>query len=479
MKKMLSLLVLATSLAFAGLTVEGDPFSQYPTNYTPVFKLINKNGKEVRGFKIYSYIRFYKDFEFSTNANPVHISKTDLPSGVSTRIERMSGRAYRVVLDYSKAVIPANGTFPTNGKNMTFAVEPFYKSTSIIEGASDSKLDDFGMFDQKGLLKNFVVESASGTVLYGSHPKFNKMVGVLKKNDQSPCDYETVIDLDVEDEHNSSGVISGNKNPAGIKKDGGHVKFTYCTVEFTSSNRATFDYVVLKMDKECPENTYPFRRHHDTEDDENANSFTGIIWPSMVKDNADLEYCFVPAKSNGAKYPFSKHYGVFANPDKSNANIYHSAFKVDDEDSDNANSWYWYGKDDKSFQKKVKNIIEAGDNTIYHAIQWNGGSLKKNLGVMVAEDLENSEVRNVVVKPSAAVIKGLSRSEIGIELSSPGNVEISIVNTKGVVVAKIAKDWLLPGAQHIKWNSENVPNGRYVVTIKQNGIFSGKSFVLK
>ena len=95
------------------------------------------------------------------------------------------------------------------------------------------------------------------------------------------------------------------------------------------------------MDTDCLEGTQAFNRHHDTEDSHNANTSTGNLGPNVVTKNATLEYCFVPADVNSTlEYPFAKEYGVFAN--YSSTNIVHSKIFMDDEDSDNANSWGWY-----------------------------------------------------------------------------------------------------------------------------------------
>ena len=122
------------------------------------------------------------------------------------------------------------------------------------------------------------------------------------------------------------------------------------------------------MDENCPKGTYPFRRRHDTEDDNNNNSYSGNIWPNEINDNAKLEYCFVPADENSeVEFPFEDYYGVFAN--KSSNNIIHSEIKLDDEDDDNNNSWFWYNTP-KDIQNRIQNIMNGSSNTICHVIKY-------------------------------------------------------------------------------------------------------------
>jgi hypothetical protein len=47
------------------------------------------------------------------------------------------------------------------------------------------------------------------------------------------------------------------------------------------------------------------------------------------------------------------------------------------------------------------------------------------------------------------------------------------------VVATLVSENVRPGYNYLKWNSENVPSGRYMVTIEHNGSVSGKNVVLK
>ena len=118
-------------------------------------------------------------------------------------------------------------------------------------------------------------------------------IGLLK--DKGSCKRPLKIDLDVEDDNNRTGVQNKtNPNPPGIEL-GGHAVFNYCAVDVDEIPRVPYDYMVLKLGKFCPKGTLHVTRRHDTEDSNNANDYSGDIWPSEVWSNARLEYCFVPA----------------------------------------------------------------------------------------------------------------------------------------------------------------------------------------
>ena len=128
-------------------------------------------------------------------------------------------------------------------------------------------------------------------------------------------------------------------------------------------------------------------------------------------------------------------------------------------------------------QNRAKVIMSGTTNTTYHVVKWNGGSLLKSAETEIAsKPVDNMVVMN---KPLPATLKGINRSTMSVELQSQGDVEVSIVDIHGSVVAKIAENNLKPGVHQIHWNSANVPNGFYVVSVKQNGMVSAKNVILK
>lgn len=224
-------------------------------------------------------------------------------------------------------------------------------------------------------------QESSGCIAFEEPSAKEKRIGVLKADSTIVCEEEISITLDMEDDDRDAGIQEGFQNPPGIQILSGRVTFTYCVLladgEAGAIPQVPYDYAVLRLDDDCPVGTYAFRRHHDTEDDNNKNSYEGEISPNLVKSNADLEYCFVPADSLSAlEYPFDETYGIFAA--ESSAVLRHSKIKVDDEDSDNANSWKWYSAPEE-IQSRIENIVNGGSNTIYHVVRW----VKMTLAVLL------------------------------------------------------------------------------------------------
>ncbi len=89
-------------------------------------------------------------------------------------------------------------------------------------------------------------------------------------------------------------------------------------------------------------------------------------------------------------------------------------------------------------------------------------------------------VNDVVAGASfAAELKGFSRNGITFETKSAGIVKISIMSANGIMVKSVSTGNLEAGKHTVAWNSENVPSGRYLVTLSQNGKVSGKFVSLK
>ena len=339
---------------------------------------------------------------------------------------------------------------------------------------------------------------------------FAEKIGVLKADKNFKCpNKEITIDLDVEDSNNATGVKNKtDPNPPGITL-GGHATFTYCVLNVDELPKVPYDYIVLRMDENCPSGASRFARHHDTEDSNNKNSPKNSkeVWTSDIRNNASLEYCFVPATSGSKnKFPlFDKKnghkYGVFAN--KTGTNIAHSEIYIDDEDSHNTewkchveyyNSWrdwsvscgfegdynsngWIYGFNSQDKEKRIAKIMNGTNNTTYHTIRWTGNSTSGMLAK--SADIGTIDTPMAEAKPVAASIRGLDRSVISIELKNAGNAKVSVMNINGAVVAKIAEENLQAGIHNLKWNAGVIPNGLYVVTVEHNGMINSKRILLK
>jgi hypothetical protein len=76
----------------------------------------------------------------------------------------------------------------------------------------------------------------------------------------------------------------------------------------------------------------------------------------------------VPADNNSnLPYPVSSEYAVFAKV--SNANIVYSRLRVDDENTNNHNGWYWYGAS-SIIRDRISIIVKDQDlDTYYHILK--------------------------------------------------------------------------------------------------------------
>ena len=100
--------------------------------------------------------------------------------------------------------------------------------------------------------------------------------------------------------------------------------------------------------------------------------------------------------------------------------------------------------------------------------------------IYVDKDVFKEPIQNSQVKKTEKIkVKDVSRNSISFELKSAGKAVISIMDADGALVAKLVSENAQPGYNSLKWNSKNVPSGRYMVTIDHNGSVSGKNVVLK
>ena len=489
MKKLLLPILVGASMSFAanGVFVKGVENDYTCNRYSPDFRISNDRDEPINGFKIYAY--------FSTNdvnAKPFLASYAkNMHSPMD--MKKLTNHVWRVVIDYTNKVIPARGVFP--GALDANAEPSIYSKYFSVSSANEDCLDPYPQAMQ---MKDIVIESASGQVLAGKHPDYKSRVGVLGYYvDGCPDGKQslTYIALDAEDNNNKSRVVSGPKPKRLLVSDDGDVQFFICPALVRVLPRTTYDYMVLKLDENCPDGTYPVRRHHDAEDSNTKNYNVGSIWPNKVvkKKDVDLEFCFVPKTSNhNTKFPFGTKYSVFANPTTSIDQEYihhiddvlHSEIFIDDEDHNNENSWFYYGLDenknaDKIIINRIRNIMSGTNNTTYHVIQWNTANY-------VAKTAEVAQTGNIAVEnslvaaaPLAPAVKGLNRNVVAVELKSAGDVKVSIVGVNGAVIANVSEKNLQAGVHQIKWNAGMAPSGRYVVKVEQNGMVNAKSVILK
>ena len=328
-------------------------------------------------------------------------------------------------------------------------------------------------------------------VLIASTMCFATRIGVLKGD--AACNEEVSIRLDTEDSDPSTQLVSGSSYLPGVQiaNDKSSIRFRYCVLNvdqnFSNAYRGPYDYAVLMLDNSCPQGTFKFKRFHDTEDNNNSNSSQGNIGPNVVNGNATLYYCLVPGNPQNYSryYPLADEgYGVFANTNfkrdiehkdhitklrATNSEIY-----IDDEDSKNKNSWDYYGYTDVN---RINKIMSGGKNTTIHVAYRTVEEVPLRLAKSATAEMGSASVD--VGQMLAPKIKGLDRSIVSVDIRSAGDVKISIANVNGAVVASISEKNLQAGVHQIKWNSGIIPNGRYIVTVKQNGLVNAKNVILK
>lgn len=383
--------------------------------------------------------------------------------------------------------------------------------------------------------KFFLIFMAAATSM-----SFAYRIGVLK-NTTSSCSEVVTIRLDTEDDDARTKITRPKNDNATVgivrtDRASGGVTFTYCVQNVTSMPASSFDYAVLRLDSRCPTGSFAFARHHDCEDDDNNNKKSGNYSPNVIDKNATLEYCFAPASSSTKKYPFSKEYGVFAKPDPAISGVAQYSLYVDDEDDrnryetgeedcivvpdynyefkedgtweeilvgsheqcdprytyHNSNKWIWrtesWNVPGGTFNliamkaivmNRVNKIMYGDENTTYNFVRWNGTTLKKSVAASEPVVASAAEIPAPLATNIAANIKSVTRENIGVELQTAGDVEISVVGFNGRTFASFTAKNLQPGFNSINWNSTSVPNGHYIVSVKQNGLTRGINVKLK
>lgn len=177
-----------------------------------------------------------------------------------------------------------------------------------------------------------------------------------------------------------------------------------------------------------------------------------------------------------------------SNGDTLSATLRRTQIMVKDLESERVESWYG-DKSEFNVQELETYASATESNKQLVAVLQNGTLLKTDAQV-TAKSLNGIYVEEVdefapkvkpsnVNKSSSATLKGLSRTSVGFELKSAGKAVISIMDADGALITKLVSENAQPGYNSLKWNSENVPSGRYMVTIEHNGSVSGKNVVLK
>ena len=198
------------------------------------------------------------------------------------------------------------------------------------------------------------------------------------------------------------------------------------------------------------------------------------IWESVEKlrgqRNKPLEITFV---SNG---------------DTLSTTIRRTQITVKKLDSEGVEAWYGDKAEFNNFELEHY-ATEIEDRKQLVAVLRNGSLIKsgesvsaKSLdGIYVEKNDDSAPNFNSsnIIKSSSATVVGLNRFVVMFELKSAGRAVVSIMDADGSVIAKLVSENAQPGLNSLKWNSQNVPSGRYMVTIEHNDSVDGKNVVLK
>ena len=177
-----------------------------------------------------------------------------------------------------------------------------------------------------------------------------------------------------------------------------------------------------------------------------------------------------------------------SNGDTLSATLRRTQITVRDLESERVESWY--GDKSEFNAQELETYASATECNKQLVAVLQNGTLVKSESLVSAKSLNGIYVEKVdefapKVKPSnankssSATLNGLNRTSVSFELKSAGKAVISIMNADGALIAKLVSENAQPGYNSLKWNSENVPSGRYMVTIEHNGSVSGKNAVLK
>ena len=150
----------------------------------------------------------------------------------------------------------------------------------------------------------------------------------------------------------------------------------------------------------------------------------------------------------------------------------------------------WYGNKAEFNNWELEHYANETENSKRLVAVLHNGSLVRSGESIAAKSLDGIYVEKDdesipklesanLIKSSSVIVVGLNRMVVMFELKCAGRAVVSIMDADGAVVAKLVSEDAQPGLNSLKWNSQNVPSGRYMVTIEHNGSVGGKNVVLK
>lgn len=171
------------------------------------------------------------------------------------------------------------------------------------------------------------------------------------------------------------------------------------------------------------------------------------------------------------------------------ATLRRTQITVKEFESNQVESWYGEKKEFDAQELETYASANGGNKQLVAVLK--RGSLIKNDETVNAVDINGIYVdkadafapkaadKSKTNKTGSAKLKGFTRNAISFDLKSAGTAIVTVMNTDGAVVSTVVAENAQPGFNSVTWNAENVPSGRYMVTIEHNGTVSGKNAVLK
>jgi hypothetical protein len=178
-----------------------------------------------------------------------------------------------------------------------------------------------------------------------------------------------------------------------------------------------------------------------------------------------------------------------SNGDTASVVVRRASMLVKDFDEESVSAWYgdkkeFNGAELETFasgteaNKKLLAVLSRGTVVAGDA---KGVSAKHLNGVFVQKEDEfgPKAAPNKKAKSNGASLKSFNRNTIAFTLKTEGTTVVKVSGPNGEEVASVRVDNAPAGFNSVSWNSENVPSGRYMVSIEQSFGVAGKFAVLK
>lgn len=120
----------------------------------------------------------------------------------------------------------------------------------------------------------------------------------------------------------------------------------------------------------------------------------------------------------------------------------------------------------------TKGTVVKSDSSV------NAKSLK-GIYVNQTEEFASKTKVSAANNTSSIRLRNVSRTTVGFDLETAGKATVSITTADGSVIAKLAIENGRIGYNSLNWNMENIPSGRYTVTVEHNGFVSSKNILMK